>query len=303
MRPSKKTLEKHNAFYKPDSDYASFARLLQCKWREKQNYPIQEGKLGNFLPIDFAKSQKVNFLTDRIKALAQYEVYNICAQGGLIGEPRLWNNLLSSQPLCFNLFGELHFDLELASKFFREFFPERIKEVTAVKFEYSPGRGAAKYTGDYSAFDAFIEYLNLKGEKSFIGIEVKYAEDLKDDKKKAAATYEKHKDRYTELSLNSELFPKDSIKKLQELPLQQVWRDHLLSIATQADYEDGFFIYLFPSQNQECQDAVDNYVSCLISEDKNRTGFYPCHLESFIKVLRKLVKKQWTRELTERYLG
>ncbi|QDG52136.1 hypothetical protein FIV42_15710 [Persicimonas caeni] len=34
-------------------------------------------------------------------------------------QPRIFNNLLSSQPLCFNLFGELQQNLELATEVFR----------------------------------------------------------------------------------------------------------------------------------------------------------------------------------------
>jgi len=85
----------------------------------------------------------------------------------LIKQPRIWNNLLSSQPLCFNLFGELHFDLELATKFFGQLFPGKIETVTSIKFEYSPGRGNKQYIGDHSAFDVFIEYHN-KGKNGFI---------------------------------------------------------------------------------------------------------------------------------------
>ena len=103
----------------------------------------------------------------------------------MIGEPRIWNNLLSSQPLCFNLFGELHYNLDLATKYFRILFPNRIETVKSVKFEYSAGRGNIDYTGDHSAFDVFVEYTNA-GKNGFIGIEVKYSESLTEETKEKA---------------------------------------------------------------------------------------------------------------------
>lgn len=193
-RPSIEILKKHNAYYKQDTDFSALGRLLQSMWRERKKLPV-EG-LGNYLPTDFAKETKVNYLTEKIKILVQYEVCKAKTEGKLISEPRIWNNLLSSQPLCFNLFGELHFDLKFASKYFNKLFPDRVKEVTTVQFEHSPGRGQQEYTGDHSAFDVFIEYKNLEDKRGFIGMEVKYAESLKEDKKKAMATFNKHKERY-----------------------------------------------------------------------------------------------------------
>lgn len=300
-RPTKDEAEKFSAYYKPDTDFAAFGRLLQSKWRESKNFPI--GERGNYLQTDFAKTSKANYLTDKIKTLVQYEVYRAKVEGKLISEPRIWDNLLSSQPLCFNLFGELHYDLKLATKYFKKLFPTRVSEVTAVKFEHSPARGHIDYTGDHSAFDVFIEYLNLDNKKGFIGIEVKYAETLKDDKVKTEATFQKHKDAYLKLATKSKLFPTSSIEVLKGVPLQQIWRDHLLSIATLKDYDEGFFVFLFPSKNKECQQAVDSYVQQLKTDKEEINNFYPRHLEIFIDTLNQVCKADWTIELSKRYLG
>ena len=49
-----------------------------------------------------------------------------------------------------------------------------------MRFEHSPGRGDARYTGDRSAFDVFVEHSTPAGARGFIGIEVKYHEGLND---------------------------------------------------------------------------------------------------------------------------
>ena len=50
----------------------------------------------------------------------------------LIQEERLWGDLLSSQPMCFNLFGELAADLALATRTARAWWPGRVAQVTEV---------------------------------------------------------------------------------------------------------------------------------------------------------------------------
>jgi hypothetical protein len=300
IRPAIEELLKFNAYYPFDTDFAAHARLLQSKWRSKKGYPGL--KYGNFLDDDFAKSTKVNFLTDNIKQLITAAVASAEVEGAMIGEPRIWNNLLSSQPLCFNLFGELHYNLDLATKYFRVLFPNRIETVKSIKFEYSAGRGNADYTGDHSAFDVFIEYTNV-GKNGFIGIEVKYSESLSEETQvKAAETFLKHQKEYTRLT-NSQTFKQYSIESLKEIPLSQIWRDHLLSIAHLKDYDEGFFVFLFPKENSQCQNGVDSYKKYLVSETEEQSGFYPRYLDDFIRTLRTLQNTDWNKELEERYLG
>jgi hypothetical protein len=298
IRPKKEDRIKYNVDYPQDTEFSAYARLLQSKWRDKKGLP--GSKLGNFIDTEFAKTTKANFLTDNIKKLVVKEVANAKQSGGLIGEPRIWNNLLSSQPLCFNLFGELHFDLELATKYFKQLFPDRIDKVTAVRFEYSPGRGDTKYIGDHSAFDAFVEYTK-DNKKGFIGIEVKYAESLKEETKQKAN--KNFKEQYATLTNNCGLFKSNSVDFLKQPPLSQIWRDHLLCIATRQDYDEGFFVFLFPSKNSHCQKAVDSCKQYLMFDNDEQNCFYPKHLEDFINTLTSLSTTDWTTELKQRYLG
>jgi hypothetical protein len=298
IRPSKEERLKYNVDYPQDTEFSAYARLLQSKWRTEKGFPEQ--KLGNFLEVEFAKQTKSNFLTENIRVLVTQEVANAKKARGLISEPRIWNNLLSSQPLCFNLFGELHFDLDLATKFFKKLFPEKVDKVTDVKFEYSPGRGNIKYIADHSAFDVFIEY-NGFGTKGFIGIEVKYAESLKEETiEKANKNY---KDVYATVTNACGIFKDGAIDQLPLPPLSQIWRDHLLSIATKKDYDEGFFVFLFPFKNKYCQVGVDNYCQHLTSDKEEENGFRPRYLEQFINTLLELWDKDWTKELKKRYLG
>ena len=297
-RPTKEERVKFDVDYPQDTDFSAYARLLQSKWRHEKGFP--KLKYGNFLDIEFAKTTKANFLTDNIRQLVTEEVAHAKKTGGLISEPRIWNNLLSSQPLCFNLFGEFSFDINLATIYFQQLFPNLLDRVTAVKFEYSPGRGDAKYTGDRSAFDVFVEYTK-GGLKGFIGIEVKYAESLKEETKDKAA--KNFKDQYATLTNSCGIFKPNSVDFLRQPPISQIWRDHLLCIATKQDYDEGFFVFLYPQKNSHCQNGVDIYKQYLISEIEQKTCFYPRYIEDFINTLSIISNAAWVTELKHRYLG
>lgn len=302
IRPSKRELKKYSVFYEKDTDFTANARLLQSKWRIKHNYPINKtikSNYGNFVETEFAKKEKVNFLTLNIKKLVTDKIPEIRRNGGLVGEPRIWNNLLSSQPLCFNLFGELSLDLPLATKYFQKLFPREVSVVTRIDFEFSSRRKKP----DNSAFDVFVEYLNSNQKKGFIGIEVKFQESLVEETpQKAADNYEKHKDDYTKMTFDSNLFKSNSLEKLRLAPVAQIWRDHLLAWNMKQDYYDGFFVFLYPYENKECKNGVDEYLKYLINDDESITRFYPRDLTKFILTLSELINTSWTRELEERYI-
>ena len=310
----KNECEKYQAYYPQDSEFARYGRLLQSKWRKKNGYPIGKSDrgsiLGNYISSDYAKNKKANFLTENIRNLVVKELDNSKETKALIREDRMWCNLLSSQPLCFNLFGELRFNPELATTFFKILFPERVNKVTSILFEYSPCRGDNNFTGDHSAFDVFIEYESNEGKNGFIGIEVKYAETLKEGADKVDAIFQKHEKEYLKIAdfQTADIFKKESIENIKKSPLFQIWRDHLLSIALLKNnlYEEGFFVFLFPKANEECYQGVQQYTEQLTFPYKfqeEKTGFYWRFLDDFIEALDGLVNQHWTKELKERYLG
>ncbi|MDD4149177.1 MAG: hypothetical protein PHE33_04045 [Bacteroidales bacterium] len=301
-RPDEETLKEFQVYYKPDTDFASHARLLQSKWRVKKGYKMNnkpKSNYGNFIETEVAKEKRLNYLTKNIRKLVSDKIIEIRKNGGLVGEPRIWNNLLSSQPLCFNLFGELYYDLELATNFFKKLFPDKVTQVTKIDFEYSSKRN----NPDNSAFDVYVEYLNQK-EKCFFGIEVKYQESLKEENQaKALKNFNNHKEEYLKLTSESKFFKEDVIDQLSKSPLAQIWRDHLLAYNMTNENITGSFIYLFPFENKECFDGVTKYQKLLISQNENENKFHSRDLSVFIKELHNLHNTEWTQELLERYVG
>ncbi len=291
-------LERHQVLVGTDNAFQRRARLLQAIWREERGLPIgtHRGKeLGSRLDGTHARDSLSNFLTDGVREVVRHAVLGPGrTDDQLIDEDRLFSNLLSSQPLCFNLFGELARDLELATRVLREQAPERVARVTEISFEYSPGRGEARFTGDRSAFDVFVTYDSPAGKRGFLGIEVKYHEGLGDP----AAS---HRPRYDELADSMGCFVADRAA-LKEAPLQQIWRDHLLAgslVAANLGYDEGAFVFLAPEGNVACQRAVEGYRKHLTSD----ATFASWTLEEFVRPLERSNEATWIEDVVDRYLA
>lgn len=105
---------------KTDNRYQAYYRYLQSLWSETHNIPLKKraGQADYDVYGNYTSDPDANFMTDRIRSLVNHELTPENKGDRLIDEIRLRSNLLSSQPLCFNLFGELKLNLEKALQFF-----------------------------------------------------------------------------------------------------------------------------------------------------------------------------------------
>ena len=295
-------LEKHHVQIPRDNAFQQRARLMQALWREERDLPIGEHKgrsLGSRLEMPRAKVKRDNYLTDTIREVVGEEVLGPKSAEKVYGKPRIFDDLLSSQPLCFNLFGELQRNLVLATRVFKRCLGStRVGEVEKVEFEHSPGRGDDALTGDRSAFDVFVEYRTPPGGKGFVGIEVKYHEDLKDPAARL-------RPRYEEVADGMGAFRPDCREQLRQSPLQQIWRDHLLAgsmlLHRDLDYAEGFFVCLYPRDNERCAEAVDKYGDCLT--ESGRVPFMAWTLEDLMEDVRASGAGPWAEDFIDRYLA
>lgn len=275
------------------------ARVLQSIWRSERGYACgthgagnKSRPLGSRLPMPWAREELANFLTDGVREVVRAEVIDPAkSRGKLFGKPRIFNDLLSSQPLCFNLFAELRSDLALASKLIAHFTAGRFSEVVAIEFEHAPAP-IQRYTGDRSAFDVLLECRSARGAHGFLGIEVKYHENL-------AGTAASHKPRYEEIAAQMGCFRADAMPALRRQPLQQLWRDHLLSGAMRAadGFDDAQFVVLYPKDNEACRRAVDAYRDTL----SDASGFGSWLLEDVLDFSRTHATKEWPSLVFDRY--
>ena len=284
------------------SEFRRKVRVLQSMWRESKGYGVGTHRtprhgsrpLGSRLEEPRASAELLNYLTPTIRQVVRDEVLDEKkSRGKMYARPRIFDDLLSSQPLSFNLFGELKRNLDLAKFVFRDLLGSRVSEVTGIEFEYSPGRGNSRYTGDRTAFDVYVAFQGATGGRAFVGIEVKYHEDLR-------GRTAPHRERYSDIAKQMDCFKEEYLDQLRKNPLQQLWRDHLLAGALRkADgFRDGLFAVLYPKDNLACAGAVSRYRECL----SDTATFQDWTLEEFTKSVKNHATADWIDAFVDRYL-
>lgn len=297
--PSDEILVEHHVLVRSDNAFQRVARLRQALWREGCGLPVglhRGAPLGSRLAMPFAKETLANYLTDTIRDVVRSEVGDAASSvGKMYSEPRIFEDLLSSQPLCFNLFAELKADLVLASRVFEVLLERPGIRVEEIAFEHSPGRGDARFTGDHSAFDVFVAYLDGEA-RGFVGIEVKYVENL-------AQPEARHRVRYDEVAMAMGVFGAGTLERLRRAPLEQLWRDHLLVGSLALDPASGFahgtFAVIWPSENSIVGAAVEEYAACLT----DASAFSAWTLENVLAAFDSAGAGPWCEALRTRYLG
>jgi hypothetical protein len=176
---------------------------------------------------------------------------------------RLWADLLSSMPLCFNLFGDLSVDRQAAERAVRAWWPDAPTGPVTVRFEYSPGRRDPLFLGNQSAFDAAFEIAAGDGALGLLGIETKYHEHaVAEPVPKPAALA-----RYIEVTERSGAFAEGWRENVVGTGLQQIWQDHLLALSMLQHPSDkwtwGRFVLLYPAANASFARAAAAYRAVL----------------------------------------
>lgn len=202
----------------------------------------------------------LNFLSPRIFEVVQQRLAD--GQGAV--EPfRLLHNMLSSQPMCFNLFGPLVADPELATRLWSRIFPDEVARVTRVAIEYTPVP-ADEYLADRTAFDAFIEYFMPDGRLAYTGIETKLTEPF------SRQVYDGPAYRRWVDGPDSPWRP-DVAGQLSHERHNQLWRDHLLVVAmlrhSRSPYARGRLLLVRHALDSECASVAQGYQTMLRDGD------------------------------------
>lgn len=160
-------------------------RRLQSRWREEElgidpvtylNRNKKTKTLGSLLPQDaplgaqLLSQEAVAYTEERLPALA--------AEGRKAENNRLRRNMLSSQPMCFSIFGHLNAHREAGARVLNSVLPWPIEEITTILVEHAPAQASLRLGGtqpDQTAFDCMLE-LSSGGHPFLVGVETKYTE-------------------------------------------------------------------------------------------------------------------------------
>jgi hypothetical protein len=239
-----------------------------------------------------------NFIT---KSIHKY-VEDRITQDSLHIEPlRLRNNLLSSQPMCFNLYAPLPLDLELAARLIASL-PgfENVEQVASVKLEYAPLKQFL--LNDGTSFDAWIEYKRNNGMQGFIGIETKLTEPFSQKHYDFSPNYQRW------LNDSSWWWISGSETNFSNKSYNQLWRNHLLSFALQHQpnslYSESFSAVVYHPLDEACHNAVTAYSNNLLPTGKATLLEWSLDsiVERWLGCVKTREEQSWLQAFRLRYL-
>lgn len=213
------------------SDTARTARYrrLQSWYREVQlgaapGSTKRRPAIGSRLSLDDVAAQPdLNFIHPSAYAHAKQRALEVQREGGTLEVGRLKHNMLSSMPLCFNLFGAIGNEPVFLA-LFRHLFDGEAISIIEVICEWMPPSPSGRL-GDRTAFDAVIRYERSDGPAVF-GIETKYTEPFSKTGYKPTKS-----NRYREITTDCGWFadPEGALERLQRPASNQLWRNLMLA--------------------------------------------------------------------------
>lgn len=251
-----------------------------------------------------------NFLTQNaLRAARETLELRVENKLGIIEIGRLFNNLMSSQPLCFNFFGEIYADLTFGLKVLKTFYPDLTK-LKSVKFEFSPREN---YTRDSSAFDVAFE-VESSEKTGLIGFECKYTDTFSFRPSNSPINYgdmqgdEKNKNHDTYLNIynkSKERFASPYYEFVRSKDFNQLFRNQLIAEALlqnkKIDFvRTGLFCY------QEDFDALktgNSFKSMLTAPDSFQVLTYADFIRNVQQLDIEWKYREWTMLLWARYCG
>ena len=286
-----------------DSPFAARMRLHQSWYRANVlrlshgtgPKPHDTSHYGNMLTRADAEAGR-NFLNPGIAQVARDRI----AQGGGHVEPfRLFHNMLSSQPMCFNLFGPLVNNPMLACRLLSSLLPGGVAEVTRVAIEWAP-MPLGNYLNDGTSFDAFIEYRAANGLLCALGIETKLTEPF------SQSEYDGERYRRWMRVLNPPWRPEAdaTVHKIQH---NQLWRDHLLTVAlrhqSNSPYAATRLMLVRHPEDRDCAEVLVNYRKLLRDNDDSLIDMPLDRLvDAWATALADAPQRDWIQGFRVRYL-
>lgn len=214
---------------------------------------------------------------------------------------RLYCNMLSSQPMCFNLLAPLSSD-PVATILFQRMpgFPADAV-VTNIQFEFAPTKQS--HLQDASAFDAFLEYQRSDGSRGFVGIETKLTEPFS---QKSYAFEE----RYARWMRVGNWWWKPGAEQAFPDPItNQLWRNHLLAYAILHQdfptYKEGSCVVIYPEGDETCTHSIHQYRNLLNPAGKKTLLVWT--LEAIVEQWRPILEEhdrlsEWFSLFLKRYV-
>ncbi|MEL6984126.1 MAG: hypothetical protein AAFO29_17000, partial [Actinomycetota bacterium] len=260
-----------------DPELTEFRRAVrhhQSRWREANGYPIGTHRvrpgteprlIGSHLDLDFARDSGATFLTTKARTAAQARA-SLVEPHQIFNQQSFWADLLSSEALAVNLFGDLATDLDRADRAVQAWWPTTPGRVVEVRFSHSPGRLDPSYSNSRRYFDAMFVLELPDGSRGALALDVTYREVV--DRKGVKAA---HLPRFAEIHDRSGAFAPGAVDVLGPSRLSMVWLEHLLLLSMLQHETDrwtwGRYVVVHPRANTSVSSAVDEYRDLLTDDE------------------------------------
>ncbi len=240
--PSREELEAAHCWLEHDAvpgdeeltDFRRAVRYHNAKWREANGYPIGAHRtrpgtpprlIGSQLDRDFARETGATFLTDKARAAARIRS-DLVEPHQRFDRQIFWADLLSSEALAVNLFGDLQADLDRADRAVHTWWPDAPGRVSEVRFYHSPGRFDPAYSNSLRSFDAMFVLDLDDGTQGAVAVDTKYREIANREGVKPS-----HLPRFTEIHDRSDAFAPGAVDVLSKSLLAVMWLEHVLLLS------------------------------------------------------------------------
>ena len=289
------------------TEFRRRSRYHQAMWREARGYPIgtqpyrpkADGPparlVGSRLPLDFAQETGATFLTADAVAAAKRRTEAV-ERHQTLDRQRMWADLLSSEALSINLFGDLAADHALADHAVHAWWPDAPGTVADVRFEHSPGRFDPAYLNSLRRFDAAFVLGRDGGPQGIVGVDVNYHERMKAEVPKPTNLW-----RYLEVAARSGAFRPGAFDEVKGRSVLCVtWLEHLL-LLSMLQHESGAwgwgrYVVVHPSGNSDVAELCARYRELLADP----STFASMTLEELLDA--DVLRSSTTAALRERYL-
>lgn len=283
---------------KISSDSARTARYRSLQsWYRQDRLGLPPGRdrrervIASMLPLEAVIDRPgINFITPEAADYATKRSGEVLASGGTLDEDRLRRNMLSSMPMCFNIFGSLRDHPELPS-LLRELFGVGIASIESVECEWAPDR--ILHLNDRTAFDAFVVFRNSVGHRSFLAIETKYTEPF--------SQREYDSDLYRQVTAGSGYFREGASEQLVGRATNQMWRMAMLaaSMLDRQEFTQGSVAVLSLADDTHARLAGEGVRAQVVDETFVRLA----SLEDLAETAsRHDSLRPWASEFATRYL-
>ncbi len=213
-----------------DTPWRAKRRILQSWWRQAELHAEPGTLTGKMQPVgslltaaDVEAQPWLNFLNQEAFDHALLRAVEVQAAAGTLDKDRLLRNLLSSMPLCFNVFGALRSNDAFLWLLQRTWAPEAA-EVLDVQCEWAP-QPKQEHLADNTAFDAAVWFRDTANRSVLLGVEVKYTEPF------SAKVYDT--DRYRHVTDECGWFRPGARDVLRSSGTNQMWRNTMLAAAVE----------------------------------------------------------------------